>query len=48
MSIETRLEKIRYIAQELELCLAIVEALPGDHLRRVLARRLVVRAKDFI
>jgi hypothetical protein len=48
MSIETRLEKIRHIAQELELCLAIVEALPGDHLRRVLARRLVVRAKDFI
>jgi hypothetical protein len=48
MTISTRLAKLRFIAQELELAFLIARALPDDHYRRVLARRVIIRAKDFI
>lgn len=48
MTVPARLAKIRFIAQELELALLIARSLPEDHSRRVLARRVAVRAKDFV
>ena len=48
MTVPARLAKVRFITQELELALLVARSLPDDHARRVLARRVVIRAKDFI
>jgi hypothetical protein len=47
MSLATRLEKLRFLVQELELAAVIARAQPTDYFRRVLSRRVLVRARDF-
>ena len=48
MSLAIRLEKIRFLAQELELAHALACAQPTDYLKRAMARRVLIRARDFV
>lgn len=47
VSIANRLEKLRFLAQEIELIALITTAQPTDYRRRAMARRVLVRVKDF-
>jgi hypothetical protein len=47
MSIAIRLQKLRFLAQELELAYCMVVAQPSDHYRRVFSRRVLIRTQDF-
>lgn len=47
MSIVIRLGKLRFLVQEIELAAKIARAQPTDYFRRVLSRRVLIRAKDF-
>lgn len=47
MSIAIRLQKLRFLAQELELAYRMVVAQPSDHYRRVFSRRVLIRTQDF-
>lgn len=44
----TRLEKLRFLIEELELCFAISRAAPSTWDARLAARHVLVRANDFI
>ena len=48
MSLAIRLEKLRFIVQEIELAAVIARAQPTDYFRRVLARRVLVRVRDLV
>ena len=48
MPLATKLEKIKFIVDEMQLAMQLAKHAPDDFIARMLARHVIIRANDFI